>query len=68
MNPTPSDSISVDFLMEFEDDASAFANGEPEFVSVQPVPLCEATSLTLEQMKAQLAKFTPTWRTFSSNR
>jgi putative addiction module component (TIGR02574 family) len=58
MNPTPSESITADAFMEFEDDASAFANGEPECVSIQPAPLCATTTPALEQMKTQLALFT----------
>jgi hypothetical protein len=37
MQPDPTFAISCDELVEFEDDASPFAQGEPEFLNV-PLP------------------------------
>lgn len=58
MNPTPSESFGAQILMEFEDDASAFANAEPEFVSI-PAPSDVPATTTLERLKGQLVALTP---------
>ena len=61
MNPNSSESITADVFMEFEDDASAFAGAEPEFVYTPgaTVPLSIAAAPGLEQLKALLAALSP---------
>ncbi len=59
MNPVTSESITADVFMQFEEDASVLA--EPEFVSIPAPapPSAVVRTLTVEQLKGQIAALTP---------
>jgi hypothetical protein len=44
MHPAPTVTITCDSLVEFTEDAAAFAQGEPEFVNGAPAPSGESAA------------------------